>query len=363
MNDKKNKPGSLIFGPFPPPVGGVASIIKMLNTGFKGNQDILFRQPLKKNTINILRPIVNFIKILFCTLKIKKNGSVLLFSSAGFSFYEKLFWAKIIIFIGRKPVLIMIDGNFPIFYESKSKILKKTISNLINDHGLVIGTQSEFWLKYYKGLFPRSTVMVVSASVDDAFQQVKNTQFNKKGDVEAKLLYVGWIISSKGIIDLIDAIVLINQVNKNVKLELVGPLFNKEEYWMSELKNRGISEIVKFTGVINNRSQLIEKLLAADIFVFPSHFEGLPVAMIEAISVGLPCVATNVGGIPDILDNGRVGKLVNSNSPKELSEAIIELIENTDLRKSFSTNSAEWAKEKYSFSNLIESYTKILSIN
>jgi len=70
------------------------------------------------------------------------------------------------------------------------------------------------------------------------------------------------------------------------------------ETWARE---RGLAPFVEFTGEIGERVELRRRLDAADLFVFPSRAEGLPRALIEAMARGLPCVATSVGGIPELL--------------------------------------------------------------
>ena len=70
----------------------------------------------------------------------------------------------------------------------------------------------------------------------------------------------------------------------------------------------------------------------ADIFVLPSHWEGMPITLIDAMATGLPIVATNVGGIPDMLKNNATAILVDVNE-HQVAEAIMKLALDMNLRK------------------------------
>jgi glycosyltransferase involved in cell wall biosynthesis len=94
----------------------------------------------------------------------------------------------------------------------------------------------------------------------------------------------------------------------------------------------GISDQIIFKGVLSN-SEVECSLQQTDIFVLPSFREALGVAMIEAMSYGLPVVGTNAGGLPDLVKNGKNGILVPPGNPEALADALRTLIENPVLRK------------------------------
>ena len=85
----------------------------------------------------------------------------------------------------------------------------------------------------------------------------------------------------------------------------------------------GISESVTFTGFQSNISEYLEKM---DVFVLPSRTEGFGIVLLEAMTMGLPVIATDVGGIPEIIVNSEIGILVRPSRPDELSKAITELL-------------------------------------
>jgi len=81
-----------------------------------------------------------------------------------------------------------------------------------------------------------------------------------------------------------------------------------------------------------DRAQLDAVLKASDVFVLPSHAEGVPMAMLEAMAFGLPVVTTAVGGIPDVVTDGREGLVVSPGDIDELRQALQTLVDNESLR-------------------------------
>ena len=74
---------------------------------------------------------------------------------------------------------------------------------------------------------------------------------------------------------------------------------------------------------------------AADIFVFPSLFEGLGVSLLEACASGLPCVVSDVGPLPEVIEDGVTGVLVPSQDPKSLADVIIRLAFDRELMRRY----------------------------
>lgn len=132
---------------------------------------------------------------------------------------------------------------------------------------------------------------------------------------------------------------------------------------MRVIESYGLREFVTITGPIRSRVALRNKYCSADIFLFPSHCEGFPMALLEAISCGLPCIGTNAGGIADILDGGRCGQIVESHSPAAIADAINFLIKNDDARLDFGKLSRQRAKLYYSNQISLDSYRKLLELD
>lgn len=107
-------------------------------------------------------------------------------------------------------------------------------------------------------------------------------------------------------------------------------------------KSLGVGDRVSFTGLLPSSTEVREKLLDADIFVFPTKCEGLPRAVIEAMAVGLPCLSTPVNGIPELLEPEFMFDPLDVDG---FTRKIIELVHNPEKMNSMSARNIEKAKE------------------
>jgi glycosyltransferase involved in cell wall biosynthesis len=119
-------------------------------------------------------------------------------------------------------------------------------------------------------------------------------------------------------------------------LVLVGSGANQflscEDELRAFVREIGLERSVTFTGAVSN---VHEYLLASDLFVFPSESEALPISLVEAMACGLPVVATRVGGIPDVVDDGVDGRLIEVGDEDGLVSAVEILSENPGTRAQF----------------------------
>jgi glycosyltransferase involved in cell wall biosynthesis len=358
------KADAIIFAPSPPqPPGGIGSIVAILYQSLGHRDDVCFVSPVaKKNSllINILRPMKNIFRLAKTIGQVKNGGRVLFFCSSGGSFFEKLIWTSVVILSARKPIIVMVDGGFPVFWSKYSPVLKKLSSLILSNQQFVLAAQSEGWQNYYQSILPSSCIKMVGATVaEEFFNHTRQVNFPLR---HVTILYVGWIIPEKGVFDLLDAMAILRKEHPEARLRLVGPLFGKEDYWNSAVVDRGISTQVEYLGAFSDRQSLIHEFDKSSIFVLPSHFEGFPVALLEAITMGLACVGTSVGGVPDILNHGKAGIVVAPKAPIELAKAMKVLLEDNDLVEDLSKQASIRARNVYSLHECVESYKNLLGL-
>lgn len=122
-----------------------------------------------------------------------------------------------------------------------------------------------------------------------------------------------------------------------------------------EIETLGLSKHVKLLGFRRDIPELCE---AADIFVFPSLQEGLPVALMEAMAAGLPCVASDVRGNRDLIENGKGGYLCVPNDEGDFAGAIGRLASDSELRKVMGARNKETVKA-YDIGNILPRMAEI----
>jgi glycosyltransferase involved in cell wall biosynthesis len=144
------------------------------------------------------------------------------------------------------------------------------------------------------------------------------------------LLTVGRLSREKGQSDLIQALSLLRKTNGAGELRLVIVGDGPEKQRLKEAAERyGVAESVCFVG---HQLDVTSYYSMADVLVLPSHSEGSPNVLLEAMAAGLPIIATDVGGIPEIVTNEREGLLVEKNNPVALARAITRVLRNENLR-------------------------------
>jgi glycosyltransferase involved in cell wall biosynthesis len=129
-----------------------------------------------------------------------------------------------------------------------------------------------------------------------------------------------------------------------------GPLQGRLRQEADTLK---IRERVRF---LNTRHDIPDILAASDLFVLSSDVEGLPLAVMEAMAAGLPVVATAVGGVPELLTDGREGLIVAPGDADALKAAIARLIDSPDQRKTMGRCAESKALATFDIARTVRSY-------
>lgn len=126
-----------------------------------------------------------------------------------------------------------------------------------------------------------------------------------------------------------------------------------EQTLKQQVADLGIDKAVSFLGLRNDVPRLLPAL---DLFVLPSLSEGLSVALLEAMSAGVPILASKVGGNPEIVIDGETGYLVLPERSEELSARILELVRNRDLTRLCGERGRNWVAQEFTTARMLERY-------
>ena len=170
-------------------------------------------------------------------------------------------------------------------------------------------------------------------------------------DKDKIVIFVGRLEPVKGLKYLIEAISLLKSNKINLKLLIVGDGSECKKLKLL-VKTLQLEEMVIFVGKISNE-KVPEYLSASDVFVLPSLSEGFPVVLLEAMASGLPIITTKIRGLPEIVQDGNNGFLVNPKSSVELADKIKLLIEDDKIRKKISTINKE-KSNIYVWENIVQ---------
>ncbi|MDE6091303.1 MAG: glycosyltransferase family 4 protein [Duncaniella sp.] len=168
-----------------------------------------------------------------------------------------------------------------------------------------------------------------------------------------RIINVGRYTSVKNQLSLIEAVNKLHKENSEIELNIYGdgPLKAELNQKIKELK---AENYIHENGLTD---KVTEKLRESDIFILPSVYEGMPMTIIEAMSLGLPIIASNVGGIPDMIEDGRNGLLCNTNV-ESIYSSLKLLIENEQLRETLGRGALIQA-EVFSAEQMAKSYVEL----
>ena len=202
-------------------------------------------------------------------------------------------------------------------------------------------------------------VSVIENGVDmDIFSIAKGDIFRKELGISKDLILLGMVgrlEEIKGPMLLLHAFSELVKVSSKVFLVYVGRGTQKK-CLLDEVARLGLHELVFFAGV---RSDIPNVMAALDLLVIPSHSEGLPFAMLEAMAAGCPVVATAVGQIPDILVDGENGWLVPPGNEKALVDKLAYVVSRLEEAKVIGTAGQALIAERYSKGEMIKAYEKL----
>ena len=171
----------------------------------------------------------------------------------------------------------------------------------------------------------------------------------KQADTEPDhLLFVGRLAPGKGVDDLLDALEMVAAKNSRARLSIAGsgPMWRRID---SRIRRNALDRHVRLLGHIGSRKALRDLYRRSSALVLPSHHESLPTVMLEAMACGTPVIATSVGGVADVIENGINGLLVPPRAPNELATAIERLTSDAGLRERLANAARSGVEERFSW--------------
>ncbi len=145
---------------------------------------------------------------------------------------------------------------------------------------------------------------------------------------------------------------LVLEENPAVKFVIVGDGYGNElQEAKDQVASLGLDKIIHFTG---HRTDLREIYSSLDIFLITSLTEGMPNTVLEAMALEVPVVATDVGGVPELMGNGKTGILCKTKSHKNMTSALLKLMDDKILRINFATSSRQRIEKKFSFTKRLQ---------
>lgn len=347
----------LISGTLPPPIGGIGIYFQsLLSSSLPVKVNLQFVQTSTNNRELAQSGRATIANVLFalkdCTrffrAVIAHRPQICHITTAfGLSFIKHSVCVGIARIFG-SYVLLNPRCSIRALYFEKSIWWQWYFRQVIRLTNGVIGLSSEW--KQVSQLVPDTTVYFLQNAINiTPFLHIAQDRFeNPRQDGDVNILYLGYLGQAKGSMDLLETAQLIDPEGTNIYFNLVGGelRLGALDHLHQGIVKANLGQTVRLHPPVTGEEKM-DCFRNADIFVFPSYTEGLPIAVIEAMASGLPIVASNVGGLPDMVREGVNGLMVDPGRPDQLAAALLKVIKDKKIRQSMGECSAQIAREQY----------------
>lgn len=320
----------IIVGPAPGQAGGISSVMSYLEAETRTDAQfrILFLDTLRNERWSITQFAAVVAQSVWIIARSKVSDSNIVFHlnvSTGGSTLRK--WIISVICRATKtPYIVHLHGSkYKKFYLRSGPAVRYIVRQLFSFAKRVI-VLGQAWHDYVTAELDvcRSRVAIV-ANGTPVLKLDRPASYAYPDTV--RILFSGRISEQKGVPELLAAADLVYEKQRNFELVLMGD--SRDEALLTQARSKPYCTL---TGWLTH-DEVVRQLQAADIFTLPSHDEGLPMAMIEAMSLALPVIVTTVGAIQDVVENGQEGFLVRPGSVHELKTALETLICDGEARQ------------------------------
>lgn len=283
-------------------------------------------------------------------LLIRKINILHLHSASYTSFWEKcayIFAGKL---SGKKIVLHIHGALFKEFYRTGSRTAQNLIKRFMRQCDAII-VLSDSWKTFFSDIVGSEKLYTVENGIDLAPFKI----IEEKSGLFS-ILHMGEVSARKGIYDLLKVIEIFVLEKQSFHFDIVGP--GELDKVASLIQQKKLEDYITLHGPQQGekRYTFYQK---AHCFILASYGEGFPIALIEAMAAGLPIVATTVGGIPDLLQNGEYGFLCEPGDVNGIAAKIRCYIENDAMRRQIGPKNRAYADAHF---NIESCANKINSI-
>ena len=260
-------------------------------------------------------------------LKRERPDTALIFSSFGTSLLEK---GLMVILAHRAGVGTILSPRSGLILKGleRSRFWRWWTKCVLHRCDRVL-CQSESWKRIYISYtgVSEEKFVVIRNWIDTRPYRTLNLPVD---GTATRVLYLGWFEEYKGVHDLVEMLHHRRTDLGSSKLVMCGrgTEFDRITRRVHEL---GLDKQVELPGWVKGEEKL-RQLELADIFVLPSHYEGFPNALLEAMAAGRAVVATAVGGVPELVTNGSLGLVVPARDVRALGDAVVKLVRDPELR-------------------------------
>ncbi len=350
----KRKLSILINGPLSPPLGGMETYCEdYLRSPLSEEFELIFCRAILIKSVNTTKGLLRFclrslnsilIMLVWIVMLVMRRVDISHVHTNSYGgFYVKAVLSALAGIFGARTILHMHGAEFKIFYHGMARWNKWLTRRLINMNSQLIVLSKE-WRDFFESIgIHRDRIVIMTNSV-----YLPDLKPRKKVGNKLTVLFMSRFEKRKGIYELVDAIESSQNFLKNCRFVLAGP---KSDEWHSiseRIERSESSSRVELPGsLVGDAKERAYR--EADIYVLPSHAEGMPIGLLEAMSYGLACIATPVGGIPDVIRDHENGLLIEPGSVEALSQALERIAADSELCRRIGAQARVTIQERFNW--------------
>lgn len=354
-----------LVAPFPPPYGGIAHWTSMVCRYAAGRRDaeiVLVNTAPTWRTIHsngvmlralgggiqLIRDVLRLVGALrrsrFDVVHLTTSGHLAAIRDLAVSYVASLFKVPLVYHIrfGRIPDISRANS---LEWRLMRKVMRRAASVIAIDNATLAAVREHA---------AEANVCLVPNCVNTTELPVPEPVLEVSANTIQTALFVGWVVPTKGVGELVEAWATLNP--PGWRLDIVGPA---DEAYKAQLQARFDTDSIVFSGPLLHKDAM-DRMARCDLFVLPSYTEGFPNAVVEAMALGRPIIATAVGAIPEMLGSG-AGILVESRSVGRLGEALRRATSDSSLRRKLAQEAFGRAVKNYSIDVVFDSYLALWS--
>jgi glycosyltransferase involved in cell wall biosynthesis len=262
----------------------------------------------------------------------------------------KIYWPARL--AGIKNIILTEHASYSLYIKPKLRLLAKIFAKRANKVTTVFKGLEELFINDFH-VDPGKIITIPNGVDVDKYKSVSKEKIVTGNTLQ--IACIGRLVEAKDHANLIKAIRhVIDSGTTNIHVNIIGdgPLQGQ----IVELIK--ITKVGDYISMLGNRLDIDALLRSHDVLVLPSKREGFPMVILEAMSSGLPCVATRVGGVPDVINSSN-GWLVNKEDPADLARAIMDAYHNKSKLFTMGMHARETVLEKYDIKKVLKLYEAI----
>lgn len=363
----------LMVGPFPPTVGGITSCIEnIVNSRLKKLYEFI-PFSTSRPTIGLAKDVSDY-SILF-----KMNPRHLV-SATATTFYHLIIYPIVLLakapelvhihttdylpffessvytLVARlfsKPTIIHIHATaFETFYDNGNAVTRALTRKILSmvDRIIVLSPNTA---AFFKAIVSPCKVSIIPNAIEPS-NSTKEQLFERiyPHPVLTVLFVGGEEAKRKGLFDILKAIpIVVDEYGPDLLFLFVGIYDREKQEAIREAETA--YHCVKNVGFLES-DEMQKVRLTSDIYILPSYAEGLPMALLEAMEAGLPVVSTRVGSIPELVEEGVNGFLIEPGDYEALAQSIVKLGRDRELRHTMGERNIEKVRASYSLENAMQ---------